>query len=39
MKFGSGKMNNVKRSISIKLIGALIVFTAIGLVGGAWEYS
>jgi len=29
-------MNNVKRSISIKLIGALIVFTAIGLAGLAW---
>lgn len=29
-------MNNVKRSISIKLLGALIVFTAIGLAAGAW---
>ena len=29
-------MNNIKRSISIKLVGALTVFTAIGLAGGAW---
>lgn len=29
-------MNNIKRSISIKLVGTLIVFAAIGLAGGAW---
>jgi hypothetical protein len=36
MKVRSGKMNNVKRSISIKQVGALIVFIAFGLAGGAW---
>lgn len=29
-------MNNLKRSISIKLIGALIVFIAVGFPSGAW---
>ena len=29
-------MNNVKRSISTKIVGVLIVFTVIGLAGGAW---
>lgn len=29
-------MNHIKQSISIKLIGAIFIFTAIGLSAGAW---